>query len=185
MLAKRAMLLIGALLVCFLVVGSACIFPPELEPGTSDAGPSATPVILSAGPAPDFLFPGPIVLDRQDDRTLSLTVQDNDVDDVIRVRLYIDYGRPNPEPAYAECQAASTGELTRVVACQVNSLCNPIGATDVGDHVLEAMVADREFLSDSDPAATGQSLFRALRDKTRAGYSFRDWIMRCNAPVEI
>jgi hypothetical protein len=123
------MLLLGTAVLSAHLLGSACIFPPELEPGSFDAGPGSSPVILSAGPAPDFLFPGPMILDRQDDRTLSLTILDNDLTDVIHVRLYIDYGRPNPEPAYAECQAAPTGETTRVVACKLNSICNPIGDT--------------------------------------------------------
>jgi hypothetical protein len=166
-------------------ISAGCIFPPELEVGDSDAGPGSSPVILSAGPAPDFLFPGPLILDRQDPRTLSLTILDNDIDDVLHVSLYIDYGRPTAEPAYAACQAAPTGETTRILACPVNALCNPIADTDQGDHVLEAMVADREFLADSDPAAEGQALFRALRDPSRAAFSFRSWIMRCNAPIEL
>ena len=162
---------------------AGCIFPPELSPGNFDAGASSPPLILSAGPAPDFLFPGPIILDRQDSRTLSLNVRDADLDDVIHVRLYIDYNRPDPEPAYAECQTAPTGDVTRVVACPLNSICNPIEDTDQGDHVLEVMVADREFLSDSDPAAEGQDLYRALRDP--AAFSIRSWVMRCNPPAEI
>lgn len=163
---------------------SACLLPPELEAGTFDAGPSSPPVIVNAGPAPDFSFPGPILLDRQDERTLSLTILDNDLSDVVHVRLYVDYGRPDPEPAYAECQAASTGALTRVVVCAVNAICNPIAATDQGDHVLEAMVADREFISSGDPVAEGQPLFRALREPTRAAHSVRSWILRCNPPEE-
>lgn len=184
MLSWATLLLITQVLV-LAAIGASCILPPELEVGTSDAGPSSSPVILSAGPAPDFLFPGPIILDRQDERTLSLTLLDNDVDDVLHVRLYIDYGRPSPEPAYAECQTAPTGETTRVLACPLNALCNPIADTDQGDHVLEAMAADREFLADSDPAAEGQDLFRALRDPSRAAFSFRSWVMRCNAPIDI
>ncbi len=180
-----ATLLVVLQVLAFVGIGTACIFPPDLEVGDVDAGPGSSPVILSAGPAPDFLFPGPLILDRQDPRTLSLTILDNDVDDVLHVRLYIDYGRPNPEPHYAECQAAPTGEATRVLACPVNVLCNPIADTDQGDHVLEAMASDREFIADSDPAAEGQDLFRALRDPSRAAFSFRSWVMRCNAPVEI
>ncbi len=171
--------------LALVAIGTGCIFPPELQVGDVDAGPGSSPVILSAGPAPDFLFPGPIILDRQDPRTLSLTVLDNDVSDVVHVRLYIDYGRPNPTPAFAECQAAPTGEVTRVLACPVNTLCNAIADTDPGDHVLEAMAADREFIADNDPVAEGQPLFRALRDPSRAAFSFRTWVMRCNAPVEI
>ncbi len=183
MLSLSAMLVIAPVAAA-IGMASSCVFAPELEVGTSDAGPGSSPVILSAGPAPDFLFPGPLILDRQDPRTLSLTVLDNDIEDVIHARLYIDYGRPNAEPAYAECQAAPTGEATRVLACPVNALCNPIADTDQGDHVLEAMVSDREFLSDSDPLAEGQDLFRAVRDPSRAAFSFRSWILRCNAPIE-
>lgn len=182
---KSRMIAFGALLLTSQSLGSACIFPPELEVGTHDAGPSSPPIITSAGPAPDFLFPGPMILDRQDTRTLSLDVHDNDLDDVVFVRLYIDYGLPNPEPAYAECQAAPTGEATRVLACPVNSLCNPIGDSDQTFHTLEAMVVDREFLADSDPAAEGQPLYRAVRDESRVVPSFRSWVMRCNEPPPI
>jgi hypothetical protein len=175
---------LGALLLTTQFMGSACIFPPELQVGTNDAGPSSPPVITSAGPAPDFLFPGPMILDRQDSRTLSLGVLDIDVNDVIFVRLYVDYGRPNPEPAFAECQAAPTGEETRVLACPVNSLCNPIEDSDQGDHTLEAMVVDREFLLDSDEAAAEQPLYRAVRDYNRVRPAFGSWLMRCNPPVE-
>ena len=176
---------LGVLLFATPVLGSACIFPPELQVSANDAGPSSPPVITSAGPAPDFLFPGPVILDRQDSRTLSLTVRDNDVDDVIFVRLYIDYGLPNPEPAFAECQAAATGEAARVVACPVNSLCNPIEDSDTGAHVLEAMVVDRAFLADSDPAAEEQPLYRAVREATRVQPTFRSWLMQCNPPEPI
>ena len=166
-------------------LSGGCIVPPELQVGFSDAGPGSPPVILSAGPAPDFSFPGPIILDRQDERTLSLTVSDNDVEDVVYVRLFVDYGVAGPEPAYAECQAASTGEAIRIVACPMNAICNAIDGADLDDHVLEAMVADREFLSDSDPAAEGQPQFRALREPSIAAYSFRSWTMRCNLPPEL
>lgn len=167
------------------VAGAGCVLTPPLEVGSADAGVSGAPVILSAGPAPEFSFPGPLILDRQDNRTLSLTVQDSDIDDVTYVRLYVDYGLPDPQPAYAECQSASTGEINRVVACPVNAVCNPIDATDLGDHVLEAMVADREFIANGDPAAEGQPLFRALRDRATAAFSFRSWVLRCNPPEDI
>lgn len=176
---------LGALLLTTPILGSGCIFPTNLEVSSGDAGPSSPPIIVSAGPADDFRFPGPIILDRQDTRTLSLNVIDNDIDDVIFVRLYVDYGRPNPEPAFAECQAAPTGEATRVLACPVNSLCNPIGDSDTSNHFLEAMVVDREFLADSDPAAEGQPLFRAVRDASRVQPTIQYWLMQCNEPAPI
>lgn len=176
---------LGALLLTTPMLGSACIFPPELQVGTFDAGPSSPPSITGAGPAPDFLFPGPMILDRQDTRTLSIDVLDIDLNDVIFARLYVDYGRPNPEPAFAECQAAPTGEETRVLACPVNSLCNAIEDTDQGDHVLEAMVVDREFIADSAPEAEDQALYRAVSEFSRVRPAFDSWIMRCNPPAPI
>jgi len=161
---------------------AGCPFPPGLNPSGADAGPSSPPVILSAGPAPEFSFPGPMVLDRQDARTLSLTVQDADTDDVIHVKLFVDYGRPDVSPAWATCQAASTGELSRVVACPVNTVCNAIAETDPAQHVLEAMVADREFIDDDDDGAEGQPPFRALEDIERAAFSFGSWTMTCSPP---
>ncbi len=176
---------LGALLLTTQFLGSACIFPLELQVGTFDAGPSSPPSITGAGPAPDFLFPGPMILDRQDTRTLSLDVLDIDLEDFIFVRLYVDYGRPNPEPAFAECQAAPTGEETRVLACPVNSLCNSIEDSDQGDHFLEAMAVDREFISDSALEAEGQDLYRAVSDFGRVRPAFDSWIMRCNPPEPI
>lgn len=183
MLDPGAMVLLLTLTASLGAVSSGCLLPPDLEAGR-DSGPGAPPVILSAGPAPEFAFPGPMILERQDPRTLSLTVEDRDRDDVLHVRLYVDY-HLEPSPAYAECQAASTGEDTRVIACPVNSLCTPIEPSDRDAHVLEAMVADRAFIANSDPAAADQPLFRALRDPGRASYSFRSWVLSCNPPDDL
>jgi hypothetical protein len=161
-------------------MGSACVIPPNLEPDDGDAGPSDTPIILEAQPAPDFSFPGPVQLHRPDDRVMSLNLRDADLADVLYVRLYVDYGRPAPTPAWTECQAAPSGEPVRIAACSVSSLCTSIGGTDATDHLLEALVADRPFLSDADPGAVGQPPYRALDDVSRAAWSIRAWVMRCD-----
>jgi hypothetical protein len=161
-----------ALIAC--VSATACVIPPELEPDTGDAGPSSPPVIVEAGPSPDFQFPGPIALARQDGRRMSLTLRDNDVDDVLYVKLYVDYGRPLPTPAYADCQAAPSGAIVRIAECPVSALCNLIN--DDQDHFLDAMVADRPFLAMDVP---DQPPYRALDDVDRAAWSIRSWIMRC------
>jgi hypothetical protein len=167
-------------LACSLALpGPACVIPPNLAPDDGDAGPSSPPVILEAGPAPDFSFPGPMQLQRPDTRELSLIVRDQDVDDVLYLRLYVDYERPSPTPAWAECQAAPTGDPTRVAICPVSALCNPIQPNDPGDHYLDVMVADRPFISDVDPAAVGQKPYRAVADFSQAGTSLRQWLMRC------
>jgi hypothetical protein len=164
------------------VLTTGCVIPPSLEPDDGDAGPSFTPVILEAGPAPDFSFPGPVQLHRPDARQLSLALSDADVGDILYLRFYVDYGRVAPTPVLVECQAAPTGVRDRVVDCPVGPLCTPIATTDSGDHVLEAMVADRPFISDGAPEAAGQPAYRALADAGRAGWSLRSWVMRCDTP---
>jgi hypothetical protein len=162
----------------------ACLIPPDLEPASQDAGSGSPPVILTAQPI-EFAFPGPIVLTRGDLRLLSLEVEDGDRSDTLFVKLYVDYNRPPanlPTPSFNECQAAPNDTATRNIECRVNSLCNPIDEADLGDHVLEAMVSDRPFISDADPEAFGQPPYRAVADPEQASSSNSSWVMRCQPP---
>ena len=164
-------------------MGLGCVLPADLEPAGADAGPSSPPVILSANP-PEYAFPGPIVISRVDPPVMVLDAIDNDVSDSLYVKLYVDYGRPVPQPAFGECQSGldDAGSRQRTIRCQTNSLCNSIDPEDNGNHVLEAMIADRQFLPLGDPAAALQPAFRALSDWPKAGYSLSSWVMQCGAP---
>lgn len=161
----------------------ACLIPPDLEPASQDAGSGSPPVILSAQPI-EFAFPGPIQLQHGDARVLSLEVQDGDTDDTLFVQFYVDYNRlPTnlPTPAYASCQAAPNDTATRIIECQIQSLCNSVPTGDtMGDHVLEAMVADRAFIVDSDPQAFGQPPYRALAQPQEASSTISSWVMNCS-----
>jgi hypothetical protein len=164
-----------------------CLIPPDLEPASQDAGAGSPPVIRSAQPT-EFAFPGPILLTRGDLRLLSLEVLDGDSEDTLFVRLYVDYNRPPtnlPTPSYNECQAAPNDTATRFIECNVNSLCTSIDETDQGDHVLDAMVSDRQFISDADPQAFGQPPYRAVAEPQAASFSINSWVMRCQPPDEI
>lgn len=170
-------------LIAMLVTTAACPFPSDLEQAAVDGGQSSPPVMLSAQPAPEFSFPGPMILERGDSRVLTLEVEDTDIGDSLFLRLYVDYNRPQPTPPWAECQAAPTGNETRIVDCPTATLCNGVDVTnEATDHVLEAMVSDRAFIPDSDPAAEGQPAFRAVSDPQRGAYSLRSWILRCTDP---
>jgi hypothetical protein len=160
---------------------SACLIPPDLEPASQDAGSGSPPVILSAQPT-EFAFPGPMLLQRGDTRQLSLEVQDGDVNDTLFVQLYVDYNRlptSQPTPAYASCQAAPNGTSVRFIPCPTQSLCNSIVSTDDDNHVLEAMVADRAFILDSDPEAVDQPPYRALAEPGEASFTISSWVMNC------
>ena len=159
----------------------ACLIPPDLEPSSQDAGSGSPPVILSAQPI-EFAFPGPIVLQQGDLRLLSLEVQDGDTSDTLFVRLYVDYNRApenEPTPALNECQAAPNDTATRFIQCPVNSLCNPIGNDPGTNHVLDAMVSDRPFISDADPQAFGQQPYRAVADPEEASTTISSWVLQC------
>lgn len=161
----------------------ACLIPPDLEPASQDAGGGSPPVILSAQPV-EFAFPGPIVLEPGVEKFMTLEVSDADVDDTLFVQFYVDYNRaPNnePTPAYASCQTAPTGMATRLIPCNTQFLCNPIG-DDTNAHVLEAMVADRSFILDSDPQAFGQPPYRALAEPEKASFNISSWVMSCTTP---
>jgi hypothetical protein len=164
---------------------AACIIPPDLEPAeaSADAGSGYPPVIVSASPAPEFSFPGPIVLHRPETRSIALEVEDNDLADTLYVRLYVDYNRPPtsmPTPAWADCQQAPQDSAIRIINCPAASLCTPIGTEDGTEHVLEALASDRPFIPDSDPQAEGQPPFRAVADPQRAAQSLRSWLMTCD-----
>lgn len=159
----------------------ACLIPPDLEPASQDAGGGSPPVIRSAQPV-EFAFPGPVILEHGDMRQLSLEVEDGDTDDTLFVQLYVDYNRPPtsaPTPAYASCLAAPTESTVRLIPCDTASLCNSIATTDDTDHVLEAMVADRSFIFDSDPQAEDQPPYRALAQPQEANFNIYAWVMRC------
>jgi hypothetical protein len=166
--------------------GSGCVLPPDLEPAGADAGPSSPPVIQSASPPEVFAFPGPIVIDRLASPVMVLVATDNDVGDSLFVRLYRDYNRPpelRPQPPLADCQTPPTGTFERIINCPTNALCNQLAPDDTENHVLEAMIADREFILDGDPEAQDQPQFRAVADPTRAAWSMSSWVMRCQ-PVQ-
>jgi len=174
----------GALLVGALAgqPGLGCVLPPDLEPAGPDAGPSSTPVILSASPPESFAFPGPITIPREDSQIMVLNAVDSDLVDSLFVRLYVDYNRgPRfvPTPALADCQAAPSGDQTRIIGCPTNALCTTVLGDDNTEHVLEAVIADRSFILDSDPEAFGQPQYRAVADSDRAAFSIRAWVMTC------
>ncbi len=164
------------------VVGTsvACVIPPPLQLDESDSGVNATPVIVSSGPAPEFSFPGPLVMEHSDQRRLTLTLSDSDVDDTLHVRIYRDYGMPDESNFVSSCTFPPSGERTRVGDCLTQSFCNGLAPTDQDNKVLEAVVADRAFLDESDPAGEGQPAYRRL--PTGTATSVRAWIMTCEEP---
>lgn len=162
------------------VTTAGCVVPVPLELETADAGPTELPELVSAAPG-EFQFPGPLVLDHGDQRRMSLTVRDRDHDDTLYVRMFVDYGLPDgtgvPSKTgfVSDCVAVPSGTLTRIADCSMSAICN--GITDTDNHVLEAMVSDREFLPTGDPRAVYREPFREL--PVDAAFTFRFWQLTC------
>ena len=174
---------LGKLVLSLIAAGfagasAACIIPPSLEVEVSDAGFSAIPVIRSA--ASPFEFPGPFTVSRDAaDVTISLTLRDNDLDDTLFVRLFLDYDPQSGAGLLSDCVAAPTGERDRVLGCPASTVCNLIEVGDTSLHSLEAMVTDRPWLTADDPDAVDQPPLRAVDIGAGAGDSIRGWTMRC------
>ncbi len=154
---------------------SACILPPPLDVESDDIGISSPPVVVEIAPQ-EFKSPGlPIQVEQADERNMILTVSDNDPEDLIFVRFFVDYARPDQTSFKADCSAPASGTERRQVTCSMATICNGI-SPDVA-HFLEAVIADRPFLDTSDPRAVGQLPFRAL--PPLAGSTITAWTLEC------
>lgn len=156
-------------------VAGGCILPPNFSVDEGDAGISnSAPKILSAGPD-GFEFPGEMVLDRgpAETRRLSLNVSDADTDDTLYARFFIDYTLDGkaPSPPVVSC-TMSSGVVERTGDCAVQPICSQIPGDDTTRHLLEVMVADRDFLDEGEPQ------FRALPEG--ALFTIRSWVFKCN-----
>lgn len=150
---------------------TGCPIPPPLETDLVDAAPQSPQVILSASPE-DFAIPGPIVLDRGDQRRLTLTVQANP-GETSYVYFYRNYLNDSPTPSIGDCRATED-TVERIVDCGTSTFCAGLSDTDDEVHLLEALVANAEKLGEGEPA------FRAFPDgvtPTRVS-----WLMTCNPP---
>lgn len=181
----RGMLLFAGMACLFgfgaLAVGTlpACVIPPDLDIADPDGGVQPSPRITASGPAPEFSMPGPLVLDRGDERFLSLTIEHADVDDTLEIRFYVDYELPDPTQYVSDCVSASNGQLERIKDCPTATICSSV--TDFeATHILTAMIVDQPFL----PVGQGveQPLYREVPPGTGSDISF--WTLKCNSPAQ-
>jgi hypothetical protein len=161
------------MLGCFAVVmTAACVVPPPLALDQPDAGFNSPPIFLSIRDeaAKELTEPGPIVLSRGEG-SIALTMLDTDVADDSYVRVFVDYGLPDPTPARAACKGAA-GQAKRTVSCDVSGVCQQ---TDVGNQrSLWFEVFDRE------PLQSGLPRFRSM---STGGLSTRwQFFLQCQEP---
>jgi hypothetical protein len=132
-----------------LLVLAGCILPPSLSSESEDAGVNSPPAITAVRTDADNLFePGPVSLTRNSG-TINFDLLDTDVQDILVVRVFIDYTIMDPTPARAQCTASPTGAPKRTVTCSASAICQM--ADDGKTRNLTAVVFDRGPLEAGDP----------------------------------
>ena len=122
MLGRSPLLMVVALAV---LLAPGCVIPPSLSPDNQDAGINSPPAILSVTSDRQVLSePGPLVFDMGATAgDLSLQLIDTDTQDLLYVRIFVDYNMPDRLDARARCEAGASGNAIRNVTCKLNSLC--------------------------------------------------------------
>ena len=141
-----------------LAMASGCVIPPSLSLEENDAAVNSPPVLRDVRDevGNPFERPGPrdVVVGAG---RLVITAADNDLDDTLFVRFYLDYGLVNPTPPKITCQAlpGATPTVERQVTCSLIGVCN---SGDVGAlHVFEIDVYDRMPIDD-EPTRVNRSV---------------------------
>jgi hypothetical protein len=159
-----------------------CPFPlPSEVLDEADGGVDCIPVIQSASPE-DLSFPGPMVVDRGDDRLVTLRIHDCNVKETLYVRMFRDYRTSLPTPFLVDVQIPPTDNVIRERPVLLSTWCAGLDPADTSFHVLEAMVADGQFLDcgATPTACEGQPLFRELGAGSQS--SRVQWTIICNPP---
>lgn len=133
------------------LVAPACIIPPSLSVDVQDAGVNSPPAITAVrSDGAEVSEPGPIVVARNSSSKLDLTLLDTDVNDVLYVRVFVDYTDTAPTAPRSLCNAPAAETAERAATCQLNALCLP---ADVGQtRLMRIVVFDRPLLEVGMPA---------------------------------
>lgn len=140
--------LVGAGMFVVAVTLGACVIPPSLSVENQDAGVNSPPAILAIRSNDQELpEPGPVLVERGEQAgTMSLTLFDTDLDDVLYVRVFVDYTVTDPKPARSTCTAAVTGTPSRSATCDLTALCQ-VGDLNI-ERFMNVAVFDRMLLED-------------------------------------
>jgi hypothetical protein len=161
-------------MLCLPVLG--CVIPPSLTLENQDAGINSPPAILSVTSDQQALAePGPVVFDMGATAgDLSITLFDTDLQDLLFVRIFVDYNLPDRLDARARCQAGASTDPKRVVTCKLNSLCV---MADLGvQRNMTIMVFDREPLQPGE----GDPPFQAVPNGGMKASRF--YFLKCQPP---
>lgn len=143
-----------ALVLAMMFAG--CVIPPSLSVDTTDAGANSAPAIVSVR-ADLVEFPqfSTLVFEKGNGAgQLNVTLHDTDLDDTLYVKIFVNYNRPDPTPARAECKTAGR-TVERTASCTMEGVCQ---TADIGANplpIMQVFVFDREVQSDIPPLYQG------------------------------
>lgn len=129
------------------------MFPPDLSVGNQDAGVNSPPAILGVRTDDQELpEPGPVIFD-SGPGTFNAELIDTDVDDILYVRVFVDYTVEHQTAPRVLCTSPANGKANRSVTCATNALCLDTDITDDPENKLDMhiMVFDREPLEAGNP----------------------------------
>jgi hypothetical protein len=145
-----------------------CLFPPSLSSETQDAQVNSPPAILSVRTNQAELYPfGPLpVVQGMLGQQLAVTLLDTDLDDILYVRVYVNYTPAEPTPPRSSCRTTDSDSPQRSATCDISALCL---RADVGlESDVTVEVFDRELLDEGTPqfkavAPPGISTYQAFK----------------------
>jgi len=121
-----------------------CVIPPSLRVEDNTPVNSPPAIISVLGPSDALAEPGPYFVESgQMAGTLSVSLIDTDVADMLYVRGYLDYNAPvgNRVPPRVRCSVPQGDNASRTTTCNLAGLCLP---GDIGSqHNLTLVVFDR------------------------------------------
>ena len=127
-----------------------CIIPPSLSVDVQDAGVDSPPAITSVrSDNQELPEPGPVLFQLGVASTLNLTLIDTDFEDVLYVRVFVDYTVTAPTAARSTCIGTANNTAERTATCELKGLCLP---ADVGQtRLMRIVVFDRQPLDSGTP----------------------------------
>lgn len=147
------------------VATANCIIPPSLSVEVQDAGVNSPPAITGVrSDNKELAEPGPLVFAPDSRSTLDLTLLDTDVNDVLSVRVFVDYTETAPTAPRSLCSAPVNMFAVRTATCALNALCLP---ADVGQtRLMRIVVFDREVANVGMPAFMSMPVGGRLTSRT-------------------
>jgi hypothetical protein len=145
-----------AVLASSFAMFAGCVIPPSLSVDTTDAGANSAPAIVSVR-ADLVSFPqfSTVVFEKGAGAgQLNVTLHDTDLGDTLFVKIFVNYNRPDPTPARAQCETAGR-TVERTCSANMQAVCT---TADIGANplpVMQVFVSDREVEPDIQPPFQG------------------------------